>query len=87
MKSIKRVKALSIIICLTLALFSVACNEGNNETPPPCRFCGFNENEQVQDKGEGGLYAADTNGCVVIENPSGRPCGRFNIQPLSGNVS
>lgn len=85
MKVIKRIKTLSMVVCLGIALFSVGCNNGN-ETPPPCVTCGFNGNEQVQDVGEGGgLYAANGNGCVSIENPSGRPCGRFVLQPLTGN--
>ena len=86
-KLANRVKGWSAIICLALAIFSTACHEGN-ETPPPCSFCGFNGNEQIQDLGTGGgLYGANGSGCVVIENPSGRSCGRFFLQPLTGNQS
>jgi hypothetical protein len=78
-KTSKIIKVLSIIACLTIGLFS-ACGL---ETPT-CQTCGFNGNEQVQDVNGGGLYSADSNGCVTIQNSGGGGCSRFDLQPLSG---
>ena len=81
---INKLKLMSVFAVLALALVSVGC--GSEQ--PTCQICGFNSREQVQDVGVGGgLYAADTEGCVLIVNSGNGNCGRFVLQPLSGSQS